>query len=95
MYLYFHECYSGCVDEHGYGFGLMKEDGTILTNEIFEHIGTYSNGLIQGNSASCYNNYVDRESKMILFNFSDNCSNFIDGNAFIVTHDWPGSSFIY
>ena len=87
-YVYFHECYPGCVEEHMHGFGLMKEDGTILTKQIFEHIGQYSEGFISGNSFAWYCDYIDLDGVPVLFNFPDTCSEFIDGVAYIVTHDW-------
>jgi len=92
-YLYFYECYPGCAEEHGHGFGLMKEDGTILTPQMFEHIGYYSEGLICGEARGY--DYFDLEGTPVLFNFHDTCSDFVDGIAYIVTHNWAHGSLVY
>jgi len=94
-YLYFFECYPNCADSHGHGFGIMKEDGTILTAEIFEHIGYYSEGFILGETGGSYFDYIDLEGNPVLFNFNDTCSEFIDGAAYIVTHNWAHGSLMY
>lgn len=86
-YLYFYDRYSGCADKHGYDFGIMKEDRTILTHQMFEYIGYYSDGLIRTETDFMWV-YVDLEGKPVLFDFSDTCSDFIDGAAYIVTHSW-------
>ena len=83
MYVYFYECYPGCAKDHYHDFGIMKEDGTMLTDQMFEHIGIYSSGLIY---APYY--YIDHDGKPILFNFYDNCTEFVGDIAYIVTHDW-------
>jgi hypothetical protein len=86
-YLYFYECYPGCAESHGHGFGIMKEDGTILTHQIFEHIGSYFDGLIFGQSLSRSFDYINLDGEIELFNFPDICSEFVDGVARIATHD--------
>jgi hypothetical protein len=94
-YLYFYECYPGCAESHGHGFGIMKDDGTILTHQIFEHIGSYCDGLIFGQSLSLNFDYIDLDGKPVLFNFPDICSDFIDGMARITTHAWSEAMYNY
>jgi hypothetical protein len=94
-YLYFYECYPGCAEDHGHGFGIMEKDGTILTHQIFEHIGEYYDGLIFGQSLSHNFDYINLDGKIELFNFPDICSDFVDGVARIVTHDWGHAMFNY
>ena len=85
--LYFYKRDNQPAEEHGHDFGLMKKDGTILTGEIFQHIGTYNDGLICGENAFGGNDYIDRDGKPVLYNFTDNGSVFVDGLALVITHD--------
>ena len=94
-YLYFHECYPGCSEDHMHGFGLMKEDGTILTPEIFEHAGDFSEGLMRVNSVSWLEDYINLDGIPVLVDFTSNCSDFIDGAAYIATHDWIEGSLLH
>jgi len=82
-------------EEHGHDFGIMNSEGKILTGEIFEHIGEYSDGLINGQYNWYYNHYIDHNGKPVLFFFTDNCSVFLDGVAFIMTHSWAYRGIYY
>ena len=73
----------------------MKQDGTILTPQIFQHIGEYYNGFIPGNAVSTVYDYIDLDGKIVLYNFHDTCSDFFNGVAYIVTHNWLGGGLDY
>ena len=88
MYLYFFEQEGEKPEKHGHDFGLMNGDGKILTGEIFEHIGEYSDGLIKGQYSWKHYHYIDHDGNPVLLNFSDNCTVFLDGVALIIAHNW-------
>lgn len=88
-YVYFYEYNDEQIEDHIHGFGIMKKDGTILTPQIFDHIGYYAEGLIIGNIVKFAFDYIDQNGNPVLFDCYDACTNFIDGAAYYVTHDWP------
>ena len=92
LYVYFYECGPGCGGEHFHFFGLMKEDGTILTPQIFEVVGCFSDGLVSANAGGITVDYIDHDGIPVIFDCYTTCSNFIDGVAYFVTHDWSDGS---
>ena len=87
MYLYFFEQNVKQAKKHDHDFGLMNSDGEILTGVRFMHIGEYQEGLIRGQVGWGYD-YIDRDGNPVLIDFTDNCTDFFDNIAFIVSHAW-------
>jgi hypothetical protein len=87
-YKYFHESYPCEGKDRSSPYGLMKEDGTILTPEVFGDTHTvFSDGLFQISSISInapflQHVFIDTDGNLVLVDIKNGTS-FINGTAYI------------